>query len=860
MLPISLLLAAVATPGPLSVTVADPLTQAPKVLQGVLSAPLTGELGQATRAWALAQREALKVPKDADLRVGPGFLTRFGASVHLVEQVDGVDVEGAQVVVTLDAQRRVVLVTSSLLPVQQVVRDWRVAGEEALQRAAKTVRFALVKNGRTPGGARKAYFAVGEALHSGWLTYVPTADVRDNWLVAVDATTGEILWSQNRVFHAALDANAYAPSPGGLDAGVGVTSTVKVSLTHADGGPMVVPNDGGFLVGTQLDALNCCVNQDCSLAPDAGMRRAKGQLSVMGFSLYYDSVVCDRRQLATNDPAVHDGGSYEYTPFDPPTATPKQSDPASVDEFSEVHAFYQVNTLYDWVRGLSRAAAPIFPGHQPALTPFSMRDERRQPARKPAVWANVVFPDLQEVASKFPCGLSQSTPCTIDHLGHIDNAAFMPRENFAQIPVPEYQMDVDTLMIFQGAQADFGYDAPVLWHEFGHGVIYSTANLALDALALDSLSANNEGGALHEGLADFIAGAYGQNSRLGTYVGPRIGGGGQVIGVRNDAYLRNLDNTFACPDVLWGEVHQDSQHVSGALWQARSTLFSGNDQGATFDAAFYAALVSLAPSADFASFAAAMSQHVATAFPTVANADQKLTAIFTQRGVIGCSKVLDFGANTPARPLFGIAAPGGGLAQGTLVPGPFQFRLAAPKGASAVTLSAKPAQTGSPLGGAPQVKVLAKAGTTIRFTKMGTGLTNDADKVVDATANQTSVSATVPLTGTCDAGFIYVALGSQAGANLSTVKLSLTEDPACSFDGGSGAGGGSGGSGGGTGGSGGSAGGGSGTDGGMNTTMLPNLGIQGGAAAKGCGCGSAELGGLSIVAALALLRRRRAQS
>src|SRR6185312_13035698 len=115
--------------------------------------------------------------------------------------------------------------------------------------------------------------------------------------------------------------------------------------------------------------------------------------------------------------------------------------------------------------------------------------------------------------------------CTINALGRIDNAAFMPRENFSQIPIPSYQMDVDTLMIFQGNYADFGYDAPVLWHEFGHGVIYATAALAFDQLATDDLSANSETGAMHEGFADFIAGAFGGNPEIGVYVGPRTGTG-----------------------------------------------------------------------------------------------------------------------------------------------------------------------------------------------------------------------------------------------------------------------------------------------------------------------------------------------
>ena len=106
-------------------------------------------------------------------------------------------------------------------------------------------------------------------------------------------------------------------------------------------------------------------------------------------------------------------------------------------------------------------------------------------------------------------------------------------------------------------------------------------------------------------------------------------------GSRADRYLRTMDNPQTCPDVLWGQVHQDSVHVAGALWTVRQTLFQGTDQGEKFDAAFYAMLVSLAPNADFAVTAAAMAARVATAFPGMATASAQMTQTFQARGVIG---------------------------------------------------------------------------------------------------------------------------------------------------------------------------------------------------------------------------------
>lgn len=837
--------------------VLDPVTHAPKLWQGELSAPLQGELSAAVKAWALSKRTELKLAPGSTLRTAESFSTKIGASFHLVQQVNGVDVSGAKVVVTVDRFARVVQVGSSLAAISRTLPAWAIDEREALRRAGLVTPFAITKNGRADGAARKEFFQVRDELHAGWLTWVPSLDQRDNWYVAVDATDGTILWRQNRVHHAALDARAYASSPGGLDAGVGATPTIGVTLTHGDGGSMVLPNDGGYLEGTQVTGYNCCINEGCRTGPDAGMKRVQGSIAFGGFNIPYDSVVCDRQQRASNDPSVHDAGTYEYQPIDPPPAgAPNQAALAWTDEFAEVHSFFHVNGIYDWVRGLSASAAPLFPGHQPALIPFSMRDERRQPAKKPAVWANVVFPNFNEVIQQLfggQCG-ANGQPCKINTLMPIGNAAFFPREQFAQLPVAAYQLDVDTLMIFQGPEADFGYDAPVVWHEFGHGVVYSTANLTFDALALDDRSANNETGAMHEGFADYLAAAFGSDPRVGVYVGPRIGMQGMAMGVRTDTYLRTLENDFKCPEVLWGEVHQDAQHLAAAIWQGRKNLFQGSDQGRTYDAVFYATLVSLPPTADFATFVAAHVQHVQTAFgATVTDAGAKLRAIYQARGVIECSKVLDVtAANTPARPMFAVAAASSALAQGTVVPGPFQFKIDVPNGAQSITIAAKPSGGGNPLAQPGTLKMMAKSGQPIRFTKQGNGLTNDADQTMDATTGQSSVNGTLAISVPCG-GSVYVALGAAQATTVTELKVTATAATSCPDAGSAGGGSAGGGSaGGGTGGGsvgGGSAGGGAGGgSAGGGTAAACSRCATFGAATNGPALADAELNELSGLA------------
>ncbi|MEW6433102.1 MAG: MYXO-CTERM sorting domain-containing protein [Myxococcota bacterium] len=835
-----------------------------RVETGTLSAPLAGDLPQAVRAWALSQRERYGLAPAATLETKDVFSTRFGASFHLLETVKGVEVYGAKLVVTLDEQRRVTLVTSSLENVTRVVDGAALTTDEVLRRAADGLTLpALRPDGVPYGGAKRFYFRVGDELHGGWLANVKTLDLSKNWYVALDGVTGETLFVQDRVHRARLDAQVYPVSPGGLDAGVGATPTVLRSLAHADGGAMVgdecavplldggigtYPNDGGELCGTQLMMYNCCPSEGC--APDAGPRRVAGSTSFGGFAVQYDVAVCDRVRRASS--VTNGTGDYVYAPVDPPAnkMAVETSDPANSDEFAEVHSFYHVNTVYDWVRRLSTKAGGLY-GGTPAIAAFTMRDERpshRTPTQKVAVWSNVMFPNFNELlGGGFNCLLQP--PCRANTLLRLDNAAFFPRENFSQLPLPGFDTGVDTLMIFQGNAADAAYDATVIQHEFGHGVVYSTANISFDSIAIDTRSANNEGGALHEGFADYIAAAFNNLADVGPYFGPRALASAGVPGVMQNSYLRSMDNTFSCPDVLWGEVHQDSQHLAAALWEARKLHFLGSDQGDTYDAAFYAMLVGITPDADFAMTAMVMADRVKRAFPAITDAETKMNAIFARRGVVGCSKVLDFPAGSRPRPYYGVAAASGAF-MNSVIPGPFQFKIPAAMGASKVTLAATVAGNGNPLGGnGPPPQVLVKGGSPITFTRMGANLVNNADVSGVAPNGAGMVTVNVP----CGQD-VYVSLAAQGGGvNLQNVNVTITPLASCTpaMDAGMGGGGGSdGGAGGGTGG------------GGTDTTTIPSVGqgnnATNNAAKVGCGCSTpVDGGGFALLALLALRRRQR---
>lgn len=847
-----------------------PQTQAPRLVSGVLSTALTGDLPEAARAWAWGERWRFGVPGHSSLVNGNSFNTRFGASFHLLQVIGDVEVYGAKLVVTVNARAEVVQVASSVVTTPTVEARWNTSSEEALRLAAAEIPFAMLDHDGRPYGASKRYFfETRGALHAGWLVHVASADRTKNWYVLVDAVDGTVLATQNRMHYQSSQAKAYPVSPGGLDAGVGRTPTQTVQLRHADGGSMVVPwegfdggpdNDGGFLNGTQLTAYNCCPTDNC--LADGGQSKVAGTFMYSSFTINYDTAVCRRVQRASNNPAIEgagavvgDAGTFEYTPVDPPVNTARVvlTDPTNSDQFAEVHAFYHVNRVYDWVRGLSTKALATFT-QQPAIRPFTMRDERL--GKKPAVWANMMFPDVQTEISRIDGGLTALIGCVttpgcrvqINNLTRWDNAAFSPKENFAQIPLPGFDTGVDTLLIFQGTAADAAYDATVLQHEFGHGVVYATAELSFDSLALDQHSANNEGGALHEGFADYVAAAFNNEAAVGPYFGPRALATAGLTGIRQESYLRTMTNSFSCPDVLWGEVHQDSQHVAAALWAGRQA-FQGTDNGATYDAAFYAMLVSISPTADFAQAAAAMVNRVAEAFPANTSARTQMQGFFTTRGVTGCNKIMNAPLPLP-RSMYAIAAPPSSL-RNQLVPGPIQFKLAAPNGARRIRFTGTLGSSGGSIiggGSAPTVTALASAAPII-FSVDGGAVNNTATKT-GVVSNNTALNP-LDVDFPCGANNnVYVTLGvTSGGASLTGLQINLDPLVSCTPDAGT------------------QDAGMTGTDGGSGNTETKTVNFAGEPAAlspaakEGCGCSAAEGALPALGLALAtLLRRRRSRT
>lgn len=709
---------------------------------GVLTPPLVGSPSDAALRFGNSRAVELNVTNGSKLAVERTLSTRLGSVVYLKQTIDTLPVWGARVIVSFDDQQRVVRTSSTAKSFTVAKTAALISAPEALVIASKEIQGAwLQKNGQPYGGADKRAFFVDGELHAGWLTFVPTLKNSESWHVAVDATNGSVLWVRNFAWSSNA-AKVYASSPGGRTGGVGITPTIDAELSGLD---------GGFLRGERIRAINCCPTSNCEA--DAGALRATGQTQAGGGQVIdFDVAICAQVQRATNDPSIHPSGDYVYAPIDPPnTVRPSINNLADYDEFAEVHAYYHVNKAFDAVRALS--TNPV--AQSRGVAPFSWRDTGPG-GDLPAVWVNVSDADFNS-AMPNPQGVYVANT-----LARTENAMYLARENMEFLLLPPQVLASDAFVIYQGEKADFAYDGPVLWHEFGHGVIHSTADWAT-IVTFDAYSANNESSALHEGMADVIAAITGNDPIVGVYVGQRMEPAQEAI--------RNIDNQDKCPDVLWGESHQDSLHFTGAIWEARKQ-FLGTDNGATYDAAIYAAMVQFPMNVNFASAGDLIIDSVVRAFPNVSDAQTKLETIFTARGVKNCSKALDVtNALTVNRPFIGI--PGSSFAEVTgSIPGPYQFKIQLPRGAKSVTLRAQ----GFGGGGGSRLELLAALDRRVTFTQTAGALTNDATWRAVPTSSQGVIAAKLDVDAPCGSD-IYLAIAntSQRDRQLYEVGFSYEE-------------------------------------------------------------------------------------
>src|SRR5690606_6580976 len=147
----------------------------------------------------------------------------------------------------------------------------------------------------------------------------------------------------------------------------------------------------------------------------------------------------------------------------------------------------------------------------------------------------------------------------------------------------------------------------------------------------DEQGAMAEPGAMNEGWSDYFSASFTNDSQTGEY-------GGQAI-TEGELGLRDADNDKRCPEHITGEVHDDSEPWSGALWDIRKAVIAAEGQGAvsTLDQSLLLALAESDSRETFAAQAARVLDVVESTFDASLRAEAE--AAFDAHGITSCERV-----------------------------------------------------------------------------------------------------------------------------------------------------------------------------------------------------------------------------
>lgn len=334
-----------------------------------------------------------------------------------------------------------------------------------------------------------------------------------------------------------------------------------------------------------------------------------------------------------------------------------------------------------------------------------------------------------------------------------------------------FGLDGDAMWFGQGTKVDFGYDGDVVYHEFGHFVVSRTIQLG-GGFWQDSAGLSSSPGALNEALADINSFFVTDDPELGEYVSKGLGG-------LPGKGLRHATNSFTFPKDITGEVHQDSEPYTAAMWK----VYGGLD--ATKKDAFQKAHLKMlltAPTGNLGTADLAELEIKAIGDALGADVGTALRTAFEERGMKkGDPRVRTYASPgiTSTVPQLGLAAPGTQdmTSKGAFAPGIIQIRFDAPAGGTAklhVSFKVLPSQGGgggSPFGGggtpfAPQLLVKT-GGAPLTFTYGPTK--SDATVTAPCTMSSDKKSAT------CDTDVqVDGTAGSTAPLHLMIVNTGQT--------------------------------------------------------------------------------------
>jgi MYXO-CTERM domain-containing protein len=644
----------------------------------------------------------------------------------------GLPVIGSDVVVRIDdkgkvLRRRGEMVSLNLDVTPKIDLQTALAAAKPHARSFQGAKGILAIDPLAAGGPRLVWAVRPQ----------PVPQLLENALYLIDAKSGAFLKRIDLLKFG--KANVFLANPINTPTPVAKDFPADLEPTNAD----------GYLEGALLKGYDCI---------DTGEVKPVDTGGLGSFMVH----ICTVTPTAKN-------ATYDYTGYQPlpePLMTgngcpgapiaPGQAATQPLDEFSEQHMYWHVADGYAFFRQL-------FADNKRA--DFKLR------AMPLAIAVNLCTPD-------FSGGLTSAN--LQGPLVPFDNAFFSPGANnaIAQILIDGQ----DSIMFGQGPKYDYAYDGDVIKHEFTHAVIDTLGKLTLGG-AEDVWGLQDDQGAMNEGLADFFSSVQSGDPILGEYAGRNI-----VDAMGAEGAVRNLTNKDECGKNRWGEVHQDSQAFSAALWGARVAI-AGDPKGSSFDAqkahlfdrAVLAAIQSFPGTVDMTSAAMDISSEVKMLIDDTAS--KAVDDSFTTHKILPvCDRVIEYTAGDK-KDLLGLDgtdspyAPSGAAR----VPGFVQWKIDVPVGNDSITATMKLVGNGGSFSGGgglfgggapPKLELIAgPAGRPIQWVvktdagnEVGSGMFSGTTGQVTAT-----VSGLTP-------GPNYVMIVNSGGGSIAQ---NITFDTSC---------------------------------------------------------------------------------
>ncbi|MBI5608950.1 MAG: M36 family metallopeptidase [Deltaproteobacteria bacterium] len=462
------------------------------------------------------------------------------------------------------------------------------------------------------------------------------------------------------------------------------------------------PTDpSGFLTGEFVQVSNC-------LAEEGGAEMKQGNFTF--------GHLCHEVQVA----APNANGDGSYLDIVPPEDTSDMNDP-----FAEVQMYYHVNQIHDFF-------ANGFDLHDLDFPLYAL--------------VNVTY------ASVMSGGQFEGFP----------NAAFMPKEAFAQFGLPE--RDSGAIVFGQYQSTDFCYDASVIYHEYTHAMVGTTrlVGATLDVYGMDNLPA-----AMNEGFADYFSCSKRNSPIIGTY----------ALTFGGDWLVRDLTQARKCPDDLTTEVHADGKIIGSAMWELRGVL--GQELA---DAIILKALQQFSQQTNMD---AAAKLIVAEAKKVDAETGTATQTVLKNHGMIGCVRAKEWTAfsaeASPDKIGYSVTSPeamGGGAASAfpSGLPGYVQFWIE-PPAAGKVALLGVSAQGGGGMfgGGEVMLNFAVRKGKPVQLNMLTGGAPLSDAALSPKLAAKGPYSQQFALTGNCLAAgsktYVMMLNNSKNEAKIQTMDV-----------------------------------------------------------------------------------------